>query len=394
MKILDHSLKKVLGIWLIWVIATTIAAYGAPFLVEYRPSFPYAQEILAISKIPPAWYSWGNFDGVHYLTIAEKGYIGTGLIQAFFPAYPAVIALSNMLVSNQVVAGLAISLLGSLFAVLGLYFWLQCLGFDSQRRFWAVVVFLSFPTSFFLRAIYNEGIFLGLVFFCLFFAEKKRWVIASVLGIVATGTRLVGIGLLPAVLVIWWQSQATSSLATTILSWRKFREVFPLLLTPLGLVLYMIFLTKEFGDPLYFAHVQSQFGSGRSLAMTTLPQVWWRSLKIMITYQAVDWRWYAYIQEFLMTTVVGIGLFYSWVRIKKAPWRLSVVLFSTIAFVLPTLTGSFSSMPRYVLACIALWPELATMFSEKNWRLRIFLILSGSLLILNTMLFIQGYWIA
>ena len=72
--------------------------------------------------------------------------------------------------------------------------------------------------------------------------------------------------------------------------------------------------------------------------------------------------------------------------------RLSYALFGIFSFFLPTLTGTLSSMPRYVLI---LFPSFMILGLIKNKRFqRIFWAASAILLAVNTALFIRGYWIA
>ncbi|PIR61011.1 MAG: hypothetical protein COU68_01660, partial [Candidatus Pacebacteria bacterium CG10_big_fil_rev_8_21_14_0_10_45_6] len=82
---MDKSLlKKILVLVLVWRIGLFVVSLIAPAFISYEPSFPYAYDLLAKLGLPQWLYSWANFDGVHYLTIMRMGYVGTGLIQAFF----------------------------------------------------------------------------------------------------------------------------------------------------------------------------------------------------------------------------------------------------------------------------------------------------------------------
>ena len=157
----------------------------------------------------------------------------------------------------------------------------------------------------------------------------------------------------------------------------------------LGLLTYMYYLATEFGDPLYFFHVQAEFGGIREEVVVTYPQVLYRYLKILVTARPFDFKYYSYLQDFIAGTV-GLGLLvYSATKV-----RLSYVIFSLLVFIAPTLTGTFSSLPRYILVCFPLFIVLAD-WTEKNRLFRYtWFIFSGILLVLNTVLFIQGYWVA
>ena len=100
---------KILLIVFIWRIGLLLLGGFADVHLDYLPSFPYYDSLLANYNLPRWLYSWANFDGVHYLTIVQKGYIGTGLIQAFFPLYPGVVKFLSYFVPNQVIAGFLVS---------------------------------------------------------------------------------------------------------------------------------------------------------------------------------------------------------------------------------------------------------------------------------------------
>jgi hypothetical protein len=380
-----------LGFWAVWVVSLTAVAMVADTFLPYAPQFPYAKELLASSNLPRWAYSWGGFDGVHYLTIMEKGYIGTGLIQAFFPVYPLLSeGFGDLTGIQRLSSGLLISLLASAGLVLLLWHWAKYMT-NERVAYWAVGSLLLFPTAFFLRAFYSESVFLCLCLGSLLCLTQKSYTWAAVLAGIASGTRIVGVGLAPALLLGWYVDQK--------ISLPKLAKKVPQLalwgaLSISGLVSFMYYLWQEFGDPLFFLHVQNEFGSGRSESLVFFPQVWWRALKIVLTYQAYDARFFTYFQEFFLTTFIILLLVWGWWRVRKVHKWWPSFLFASIALLLPTLTGTFSSMSRYALAAfpvLVFWAEESE--GHPWWRVSC-LIGSGLLLLINTILFIQGYWVA
>src|SRR5690606_17604799 len=97
----------------------------ADYILEYRPSFPYFN-ILALTNLPRWIYSWANFDGVHYLRIAETGYQQTALIQAFFPVYPYLLRFTSLMLEIKfLLAGLILSNLMFLLCILLLFIYVK-----------------------------------------------------------------------------------------------------------------------------------------------------------------------------------------------------------------------------------------------------------------------------
>lgn len=363
-----------------------LLAFSAGALVKYQPVFPYADVWLATSNLPRWLYSWANFDGVHYLTIAKNGYFGTGLIQAFFPVWPIILRFGARLGLETITAGLVFNFI---FGWLLFKKWFKLLKFEFSRKvaWWGTVALFLFPTAFFFQALYSETLFLWLVVSSFYAARKKRWWRAGLWAAIAAATRIVGIMLLPALLIELGEEIGWSELKLNLKQhWKKLVAVS---LSAVGLIAYMFYLWQQFGDPLYFFHVQAEFGSGRTEGLVLYPRVIWRYLKILTTTQVKNWRYFIYVQEFL-AGVVGLAVIVlSWFKVRK-----SYLVFSFLAFLLPTLTGTFSSLPRYILVCPALFVVLGQWLADKKWFRYLWLPISILLLAINTMLFIQGWWVA
>lgn len=372
------------------LVLFAIGSFGHQFLV-YKPSFPYAYTLLTQFNMPLWLYSWANFDGVHYLTIADKGYEETALIQAFFPLYPLLTRIINTGLDNVLISGLLISNVSFILSVLVLYSLVKR-HYSQKTASFTVLAYLLFPTSFFLGAFYSESLFILVVLLAFYAASSKKWLFAGLLIALASATRIVGIFLIPA-LVVELYSQFSSKQF-------KLRDVYPfvknktkeLCFICLGLVgigVYMIYLQQNFGDPLYFWHVQSEFGAGREETIIVLPQVVWRYFKILHTVP-LSREWLVYFQELFFGLVPLCCIAYYWF---KSRLRTSWALFSVLTLLLPTVTGTFSSMPRYALAAFPLFLIMAFWFENKVIRV-VVIAISAILLLFNLLLFIQGYWIA
>ncbi|PIY80104.1 MAG: hypothetical protein COY80_04740 [Candidatus Pacebacteria bacterium CG_4_10_14_0_8_um_filter_42_14] len=388
------SLKWILVLVIVWRLALLLVGSLGDNFVVYDPSFPYSVDRLAQYDLPRWLYSWANFDGVHYLTIAEKGYIGTGLIQAFFPIYPFLTGMLMPIFGSSMITGLLVSNF-SLIAAVILFFILVRQHFDFATAKYSTFFLLLFPTSFFLGAMYSESLFLVWILASFIFMDKKQWLWATIFAGLAAATRLVGIFMIPALLIALLESEKTdwspSSLINIIKE--KWLIILGFALALVGLGAYMLFLNGEFHDPLYFFHVQSEFGSGRQENLILLPQVIWRALKIVFTVP-LGLPLLTYIQELVFSIGTFTILTISWFQRKSLKIPNSWLTFSLLATLLPPLTGSFSSMPRYVLVAFPLYVILAS-WTRHRPIIRVILLAGfGLLLVFNTILFIQGHWIA
>jgi len=197
----------------------------------------------------------------------------------------------------------------------------------------------------------------------------------------ASGTRLVGIFIAPAILWEFWENQKQKKdyLKAALLT----------LMSIIGFLLFCLYLDENFNDPFFFAKVQNSFGASRQTdKLILIHQVVWRYLKMMLTIRKNNLLLFSISQEFVFS-IVTLGILI-WGIIKKL--RKSYLIYSFLSFILPTLTGNFSSMPRYVSLIFPIYFILASIKKPKiRWLILTFFL---TLLIIDTALFLRGFWVA
>lgn len=334
--------------------------------------------------LSPELFSWANFDGEHYLSIAIFGY--KGLEQAFFPVYPILISffskpfhadLLSAFISSTIV-GLLISNISFL---LSLFILWKLVKLDYQNKIasLAIITLLVFPTSFYFGSLYNESLFLLLSLSSFYFARKGNWFFASLFGAISSATRIFGVLLLPAFLIEAYQQKT------------KLSKIFWIFLIPLGLGVYMIYQYITVGDPLAFYRLQKIVGEQHQSGFTLLPQVYFRYFKMLTTVEVSN----PIYQTILLEAITGV-LFFTLPIIgyfKKV--RLSYIFYSMVGFLSPTIQGSFSSVPRYIIVFFPSFLVLALILIKSSNILRfLVLLLFFAILTLETILFLRGYWVA
>lgn len=389
-----QKVKKILLVFIIW----RIFLFGIQFFslrIPFRYSFPYVEAVLEKYQ-PPFLRSWANFDGVHYLNIAKSSY-SAQYTQAFFPFYPLLIRwLGNLFFAkNYLVAGQFIS---GVFFILSLWLLFKLASIDlGEKIAWRVIIFLVFfPTSFYFISVYAESLFLFLVLACFYFARKGNWWLSGFFGGLASGTKVFGIFLLPALIIehSLQEGDKKKKIKDKILnigiSFKKHLSCYlPISLTAGGLFLYMIYLENAFNNPIYFATAQPAFGASRSVTKIILIyQVFWRYFKMIVTVKKNDPLYFTVWLEFL-SVVIFLFLIYKAYRDKV---RLSYLIFALLSLIAPTLTGTFSSMPRYVLV---LFPGFMALALTKNQKLvKGIFALEAVLTVFCVLFFLRGYWVA
>lgn len=382
---LGLSMVQLIALVALWRIGLTAISYLAITYLPFEPTFPYARELLFPlgSRLLTVW---AHFDGVHYLTIIFRGYHAADLIQAFFPLYPLLVRFLSASPINVLLLGVTVSTLSFLCSLVVLSKLTSIIA-PTASPVKVVLLLLLFPTSFFFTSFYSEGLFLLLVLLSFLSIEKKSFALAALLGALASATRLAGIFVVPAFLFVWWKefSYLGLKMATNPKSLaRLFWSIFPVV----GLGAYMFFLSQDFSDPLLFVHVQDEFGALRETdRLILLYQVFFRYVKMLFTVYPISLTYFTVLLEFGAGV---LGLLATVLVYKFLPRHYFVyTLFSYIA---PTLTGTFSSMPRYLLTMFPIFMVLALKLSTKMYA--IWLLASAILLIVATVIFTTGKWVA
>lgn len=328
------------------------------------------------------------------------------LSYAFFPLYPLMMRLFSFPlallgmnpIATATLAGIIVSALGTLLAMLALYdLTYEALGEQGGMR--AVFYLLIFPTGFFLVQIYTEGLFIGLAFACLAMLKRKHLVYAALLGIAATLTRAVGVALIIPMAITWIRTNEWYALD---LEWGQvlqkgipLRPLWRAMLAFAPLIAFLIWKFSYLGFA--FDFIENTF-FGRTLSVQNAVFVWatWSYEMILgfFNKQApaamslfVNPQHSAYY--FTESLCMIIGLIAILRCLKTDP---EVAWFSLAVFLISFASGPSQGMQRYVLGAPALFITLARWGKNPAFD-RIWTIVSILLMGLGAMLFASNYWV-
>lgn len=143
------------------------------------------------------WFK-ADTDVIHYASIAENWYsteFPNAWTLVFLPLYPIFVHAMNWITGSSFVSGMLLNLLFSSAAGVLIYELALC---DLSRRSSRFAVFCAFalPAAIFYTAPMSESLFVLLTAGALLAVRKKRFIIAGVLGALASFTRSLGIVLL------------------------------------------------------------------------------------------------------------------------------------------------------------------------------------------------------
>jgi hypothetical protein len=209
------------------VLVIAMRAILGAWMWGTRLAFPTAQpqgNIASLYKDVPveinSWLEpWQRWDTLHYQAIAARGYSAFDTALFTPPLYPLLMRWVGWLTGNTLLAGLIISGLFALLAILMMYrLALHELG-NQADALRSALYLISFPAALFLFAAYTESIFLSAAIACLFAARRARWIEAGLWGGVVALARAPGILIIVPVFYSAWVSWRTER------AWRPFSAV-------------------------------------------------------------------------------------------------------------------------------------------------------------------------
>lgn len=370
----------IFGAFLIWRVLLFVILFFAVKFVTLQQNF-LGGGMQAYLRSPWLW-AWANFDGEHYLSIAKEGYHLAE--QAFFPLYPLLIKLLD----GGVWSGLFISNTSFFLALVGLFKLLR-IDYSEKVTKLAIILLLAFPTSFYFGAVYTESLFLCFVVWSFYFYRKENYLLSGILGALASATRVIGVILLPVYLIELFSKKKFRVIHKRSLASFTGNSLFIILV---GLLAYMFYLYKVYGDPLMFLHALPAFGEQRSSVPILLPQVFYRYVfKILPN---LNYSYFAGTFTTVMEFVIGI-IFLVISVISFFKLRFSYSLLLILGYLIPTLSGSFSSLPRYVLVLFPAFILFSVWLNNTSNIVKIIcytILLIG--LIFSLSLFSRGYWLS
>lgn len=373
--------KKVILVLLICkIVFLFIVSYFTHLIIFYNPQFPNSDGLITL-PIPRLLYAFAHFDGLHYTSIAQMGY--ETYEQAFFPLYPLLIRLvSYILPIHELISGIILSNLLFIIGMISLYLTVRKL-YTESIALWTFIFLLVFPTSFFFNTLYTESLFLAISMTGVLFFINNKKLHGAFCFAASTLTRLVGI-FNPILLFLKVKGVKRISKKEIILI-----TTFSFL----GLFAYMLYLYISTGDPLFFLTSQPKFGANRTTSFVILPQVIWRYIKIFLTLK-FDRSYFIAIFEFLSFSffALTISLFAYQGFIKRKFNDLVISFYSACHLLLPTLTGTLLSIPRFGLFCLASFLYIAQI---KNMKVKLLIVFIFAIIqIIAFMYFVSGYFIS
>jgi hypothetical protein len=326
--------------------------------------------------------AWERFDALWFLRIADSGYYLTDQSAVFFPGYPLTIRfVSTLIGGHPLAAGLLVSHAATFGSMVLLYF-LTASEWGERVARRSVLYLAVFPTSFFLLAPYSEALFLFLVLLALWAARRGRWEIAGLAGIGASATRNIGVLLVIPLLV------------EALHQYRERKEVRALIrgivwsgLAAGGAIAFLVFCQQFYGDWSAPLGQQAAWQRERIFPLGTVLKGTQEAFRFVGVYPGgyhlLDWL-------LVMPALVGAG----WVVARARPVFGIYVVASLLApLSYAFLPRPFMSIPRFLVPLFPLLWVVAVWAERRKGVHEAYLAVSGALLGLMLLLFVNWYYV-
>jgi Gpi18-like mannosyltransferase len=318
---------------------------------------------------------WQRWDVIHYQRIAAQGYTDDAS-SAFAPLLPSLMALLGAaLGGNHLLAGVLISNVSLLLALVYLYK-LTELDYNEQVARRTVLYLSIFPTAFFLSIPYTESLYLLSVVLFFHAALRRDWVTACVATVIASLTRFQGL-----VLIIPWGFEYLKHIGFDPRRVRWHVLLIPLALVPPVTFLWLRTLAGYPGLADVLAeHWRSSFGA----PWHSLLRLW--TLATSSSLSAND----------VLDTVIAVpflGLVLASLLRTRTSYRLYVIatllLILSVVYTPPPLMN----IPRHMLVFFPTFMFMASV-AKRPIVHRAIVYGSTALLMLLTGMFVQWFWVA
>ncbi|MCU1264972.1 MAG: hypothetical protein JWM21_1290 [Acidobacteria bacterium] len=291
-------------------------------------------------------------DSLWIINIARDGYekepFNTNIQHtwAYFPLYPILLRALATLTGDLPLTGICLSSTFFLFALILLYRTVIAFNYDPSVADRTVFYVAAFPVSYFFSLAQTESLFLLLTVACFYAARRRRWWLAGLCGALASGTRFAGVFLVIPLAILYWQQCCSDPQIRGVRAIKA--NVAALLLVPLGLIAFMVYLKSITGNAFAFADIQVAWGHTAG--------VFWRALAGYLRNPArVSWRWDFRLLNF---SAAILGLIGGLVLLKKREWALA--FYALISIIVPlSYQDSTQSIARYVMVIFPVFLVIA-----------------------------------
>ena len=361
--------RTALGLWAAAHLALLALAWAAAW--AFRSTLEHA----------PLTGAFEHWDAVLLRNIAQYGYFGPHTIPnnaAFYPGYPAVLAVGHLILRNWVLAELVVSFVAGCFAVVGL----ARLAGGSR----AVLYLLTTPAVIFMMVGYAEGLFLALAIPAWHAAARGRWWRAALFAALAGLVRPDAIFMIPALAVMalagyrgpgTWPPPARSIGG-------RLANAAKACCGLAGPAAYEAYLWIQTGNPMaWSAALRKGWDLHQTTPFQNLRTTWWAAFRHAFSASTS----FEFQLEFAAMAVMIVAVL---VFLYAGRWPEAT--YCGVALVALGTSTWFETGPRTLLVLFPIWVSLAALEGRRPWLRYVYFSVSGPLAVVLAMLYLSGQW--
>ncbi|MGN6562507.1 MAG: hypothetical protein ACTHMU_07595, partial [Thermomicrobiales bacterium] len=320
---------------------------------------------------------WRQWDACWYGQIAVAGYLPDNPSVAYLPLYPVLMRLASIpLAGNLTLAGLLISSLAYIAAVVGLYV-LVCYDFDCTIARRSILYLSLFPSAFYLFMPYTEALFLALTIWALYAARQGKWLWVALGALLASLTRTQGCLL---VIPIAWEIVCHRGRASN--SGRHWQAALALIAPIAGELAFLVYSKVTTGWTMLSAQ-SAQWGATYQPPWLLL----WHSWQTIIAAGSIiETLNLTLLILFAALALVGLRYLPLSYNLYVAP-QIALLTIRQMAFT------PLASATRYLLVLFPVFIVLA-LVCHNRWCHRLYCVTSVMLMIVMVYLFLLGAFVA
>lgn len=329
----------------------------------------------------------GNYDAQWYLRIAESGYPSQKdiaqhpdprymgeLSYAFFPLYPMILYVCNLLFRNIQLTAFIIANIFLLANFISLYYVITKLYSEKVAQKTNFLLFL-YPFSIFFRSYFTEGTFLFLLIWFSYFLIKRKWLLTSLSLALLAITRPNGIFLILVLLFFLIKSLIKKEISIK-------ESVCVVMISLIPFIGWLHFNYKQLGNPFIWYKVEAVWYNPKTFYEPIVSNI-----KTIISFGKLPFH--NYHQSKVDASVVLLTLFLiirSRKYLKTELWLMSII----ICFV-PLVIKDLMSYARYEIVSFPLFLYVAA--NTNKYFYTIILTLCAIALLVTSIYFVNWYWI-
>ena len=383
--------RKIIFLIVIWKIAVISIAFLAISLLPFNETvfrsnfvYPKSQKITLFSSLK-------TWDAQHFLYLSEVGYKPDQISNGFYPLYPITIKILTFITRNSFLSAMILSNVYSLIALMLFYSFVKSLKGESAA-FYATVLFMLFPTGFYLNIIYSEALFIMLCVGFFFYLYRKNYLLASIFALFAPLARSIGLFVVVPLFVFLFLQHKKGKLVIVPtfnypLKFRLHLEYLWLIFPVFGYFLnflYMYLMTGDlFAQYSAYKHFVGDYSVLNILNIPLFFQNLFGTTLVLhgLTNSFLDRVFFAFF--ILMIPVV-------YRKVDRTLFSFYVILGFVPFF------GSFLGYMRYLLPAFPLYIALGEIFSKKKYSLGFYsyIFVSHSMQVILLILYALSHWVS